>query len=458
MEQNKNIFRLCFMIDFIERKMLMLAQERGIAMVATVHVLHKRPNEIGSFLRVGHTGHRKLENLIAASRLRFRRFVFDAAHIEQQHDLLKTLQQAGSEIVLDPNVAEMATAGRFGSSVSHLPWGNPDRPWQPSDFGKTRNLDTAKAIAEFAVRNDIDVVLAPAHCIESVPSDWISVDARLCEELRHELDRMGGKRIAIDCQIITTNTLLKDVSARDTLVAAARDLPAENLWIRASGFGATATGAGTRAFIESVRGFHDIRKPVIADYAGGLASLAAVAFGAVGGISHGMIQKEAFQIGVWKRPTKGGGVTKRIYVPELDRYLKEDQINALFSIRGTRSRFGCNDAACCAHGTEDMIENPHRHFIIQRSQQIKALSEIPEARRAEYFLLHDMDRSVRSARLASRLKFDDANLTRLILETKKRLINLRDPLGDLLSESSSATRSSTPTFRGRDQVVRSSVG
>jgi hypothetical protein len=427
-------------------------------MVATVHVLHRRSSEIGSFLRVGHTGHRKLESLIAASRLRFRRFVFDAAHIEQQHDLLKTLQLAGSEIVLDPNVAEMATAGRFGSSVSHLPWGNPDRPWQPGDFGRTRNLDTARAIAEFAVRNGVDVVLAPAHCIESVPSDWIAVDARLCEELRHELDRMGGKRIAIDCQVITTNTLLKDAAARDTFAAAARDLPAENLWIRASGFGATATGAASRAFIESARGFHDIGKPIVADYAGGLAGLAAVAFGGVGGLSHGMIQKEAFQIGAWKRPTKGGGVTKRVYVPELDRYLKEDQISALFAIRGTRSRFGCNDAACCAHGSEDMIENPHRHFIIQRSQQIKALSEIPEARRAEHFLLHDLDRSVRSARLASRLKFNDESLTKLFLETKKRLVNLRDPLGDLLSASSSATRSLAPKFRGRNQAVKSSVG
>jgi len=50
-------------------------------MTATVHVLHSNPSPIGSYLRVGHTGHRKLEALIAASRLRFRSFVFDAAHI-----------------------------------------------------------------------------------------------------------------------------------------------------------------------------------------------------------------------------------------------------------------------------------------------------------------------------------------------------------------------------------------
>ena len=49
-------------------------------MTATLHVLHSKGQTIGGFLRVGHTGHRKLEALIAASRLRFRRFVFDAAH------------------------------------------------------------------------------------------------------------------------------------------------------------------------------------------------------------------------------------------------------------------------------------------------------------------------------------------------------------------------------------------
>jgi hypothetical protein len=120
-------------------------------MTASVHVLHPNQQEIGGFLRIGHTGHRKLETLLAANRLHFRRFVFDAAHIDEQIELVKSLHARGSEILLDPNSAEMAMLGRFGSSVSKLPWGNPDKPWQPSDFGKGRNVDTAKAIAEFAI-------------------------------------------------------------------------------------------------------------------------------------------------------------------------------------------------------------------------------------------------------------------------------------------------------------------
>jgi hypothetical protein len=177
------------MIDFCEMKM----HGDRITMSATVHVLHSKPSVVGSYLSVGHTGHRKLEALIAASRLEFRSFVFDAAHIDEQKDLLSALQRAGCEIVLDPNAAETAAVGRFDSSASALPWGNPDRPWEPNDFGKKRNLDTAKAITDFVMRHDVDAILAPAHCIETFPNPWLSIDLGLCEELRHELDRAGGQ-------------------------------------------------------------------------------------------------------------------------------------------------------------------------------------------------------------------------------------------------------------------------
>jgi hypothetical protein len=325
------------MIDFCEKEMHGDARRR-ITMTATVHVLHSKPSPVGSYLRVGHTGHRKLEALIAASRLHFRSFVFDAAHIDGQRDLLSTLQRGGCEIVLDPNAAETAAVGRFDSSASALPWGNPDRPWEPSDFGKERNLDTAKSIADFVVRHNVDAVLAPAHCMETFPNAWLSIDLRLCEELRHELDRAGAKHVSIDFQIITTNTLLKDQSVRETLVASIRHVPTDNIWLRASGFGAPATGSATRSFIESSRSFHDVGMPIVADYAGGFSALAAAAFGGVGGLCHGIGQKEAFRMSDWKKPISGGGGSaKRIYIPELDRSFKKEQLDALFAIRGTRA-------------------------------------------------------------------------------------------------------------------------
>ena len=64
-------------------------------MLATVHVLHPSPSVIGGFLRVGHTGHRRLEALHAAGKLNFNRFVFDAAHLDEQIELLKALKARG---------------------------------------------------------------------------------------------------------------------------------------------------------------------------------------------------------------------------------------------------------------------------------------------------------------------------------------------------------------------------
>jgi hypothetical protein len=424
-------------------------------MVASIHVLHPQPDPIAGFLRVGHTGHRKLEGLHASGRLPCRRFVFDAAHLEEQHDLLRLLKGSECEIVLDSNFAEMAMLGRFGSAIAKLPWANQERPWEPSDFERGRNLDPAKGIAEFAVKHGVSVVLAPAHFIESSECNWKKVDRRMCEALRLELDKAGGGEIEIDYQLITTSALLKDDQKRKDLIEGIDALPIDNVWLRTSGFGANATGVGTRHFIEAVRGLHQIDRPLIADGVGGFPALAAAAFGAIGGISHGVGQKESFNANRWKRPaTSGGGSQVRVYVHELDRYFTASQLNAIFDAKGGRPRFGCNDQSCCRHGTEDMIENSHGHFIRQRSRQLDDLSSVPETRRAEHFLLRHLDPAVRSARLGARLRVSDERVATAISNAKKRLVRLRDALADLQAQNGVVSCSRSPRSRGKTHQIR----
>ncbi|MBY0532021.1 MAG: hypothetical protein K2P86_08630 [Xanthobacteraceae bacterium] len=428
-------------------------------MSATVHVLHPPSSAIGAFLRVGHTGFRKLEALLAANRLPIRRVVFDAAHIGEQVDLLKALRSRGYETVLDPNCAEMATSARFDSAVGNLPWGNSDRPWTPQDFSQARNLDTAKALADFAVSYGVDAVLAPTHLIESTPSPWLAVDLKLSEALRRELDRSGGKNVAIDYQLITTNAVLKDPTNTDLFVSELQHLPIDNIWLRSSGFGASATGTATRAFIEAAQRFHQANRPLVADFAGGFSGIAAAALGAIAGLSSGVGQKENFRSGDWKKPqAKGGGSAKRIYIPELDRYFKEDQLERFFETKGARARFGCNDQSCCPHGIEDMIDKPHVHFITQRSRQIENLSSIPESRRGEHFLLHHLDPAIRSARQGAKLKIADDEISKVVSDAKKRLILLRDPLSDVHANSGSKSRSRALRFRGSPQKTNKATG
>ena len=195
----------------------------------------------------------------------------------------------------------------------------------------------------------------------------------------------------------------------------------------------------------------------MADCAGGFAALASLAFGAVGGISHGVGQKEGFRASDWKKPPGGGSNKRRIYIPELDRHFPEDQLSAIFAARG-RSRFGCNDPSCCPHGIDDMIENPHAHFITQRSRQLDSLSVVPDAKRAEHFLLRHLEPAVRSARLGSRLKIADDDTRRLVDDARKRLVALRDTLDDLESRGNIATRSSPVAFRGGGRVASAILG
>jgi hypothetical protein len=105
-----------------------------------------------------------------------------------------------------------------------------------------------------------------------------------------------------------------------------------------------------------------------------------------------------------------------------------------------------------------MMENPQAHFITQRSRQLADLSDVPELRRAEHLLLNHLDKAVRTARLASRLRSSDAALVKTLTATKTRLVGLHDALGDLRSTNSSATRSRTPKFRGNFANSSSAVG
>jgi hypothetical protein len=416
---------------------------------SNVHILHPTSPPLAGYLRVGHTGHHKLEALHAADRLGFSRLVFDAAYTGRQADFLHAQKMAGREIVIDLNVAETAMPGRFASTVKKLPWGNPDRPWIPGDFGATRNNDFAKRFAEFVTNIGPSAVLAPVHKAEG--GKWRSIDLRATERLRMELDRAGAKDVAIDYLVIIEAREFRDDEKRAAALDGVSDLPVQNLWVRVSGFGATSTGARTRNLIEAARCLQDPGLPLVLDMAGGFAGISTLAFGAFGGISHGAAQHESFDLADWRKPPngKGGGAYPRAYVSELDRYLTEPQLQAFFAVRGTRTRFACADSSCCAHGYQDMLENGHAHFITQRSRQLEALSKIPPSRRAENFLLRQLDPAVRSTRQASKLKFSDDGVQKLVGDAKSRLTRLRDALGALHeADGAAAPASASPRFRG----------
>ena len=95
-----------------------------------------------------------------------------------------------------------------------------------------------------------------------------------------------------------------------------------------------------------------------------------------------------------------------------------------------------------------MLDNGHAHFITQRSRQIEEIARVPEARRAEHFLLRQLDPAVRSTCQASKLKLPDEAVRKLVNASKSRLDRFRDALGALhATETEDVSRSRSPAFR-----------
>ena len=395
--------------------------------------LTPRPEPIGHFIRIGGNGHRQLETLQGSGKLQLDRVVADAASFKAQKDLLGSLRNSGTEITLDTRIAELSEVGSYVQSAQWLSCVERSRPLIPADFAGDRSDRIVAEIAEFAIRNAFDAVLAPSHFVTDARNPWWPIDIKLCQHLRRALDQMGGAHVRIDYPLITTYRSLREPEQRRAFIAVMNDLPYSNLWLRISGFGADATGIAVRRSISAIADLHSIRRPIVADHVGGLVGLALVAFGATGAVAHGVAEKERFAGQQWlsPKPKGGGGHVGRIYIRALDRYFKIDDAQQLMELGSARRLLACADRDCCPLGVEDTFKNPKGHFLTQRSSQLADLSRIHESRRVDRFLNHHLAQAARIARQAARLSPNSPSLARVLLENTVRIDLMRAILEDL---------------------------
>ena len=147
---------------------------------------------IACFLRIGEA-HRKLADIDAAERLPARRVVIDASRFRYQQELISALREAGAEIVLDTEAAELASLAKCGGHSRLAPWAPRDgRPLGPDYFRRGSATDSIGKIAAFAVEGGFDRILAPSHYLgDPHHNNWLAVDREACLRLRTALDREG---------------------------------------------------------------------------------------------------------------------------------------------------------------------------------------------------------------------------------------------------------------------------
>ena len=415
-------------------------------MAENVVYLHGQPSPIGHFLRVGMTGHRQLETLLGAGTPVPNRVVLEAAATERQRELIQSLHEAGAELTLDTNVAELASLGRFAGAVKDAPWANSSAALTAEDLRPGANRDVIGQIARFAVAQGFHAVLAPTHILEGSPDPLFGVDRDATAALRLALDAEGGAKLDIHYELNIKNAALRDPAHRRAFIQGLSDVPYTSLWLRISGFGADTTPIGLRHNIAAMLDFLRLERPIVVDGVGGLAGLAVAAFGAAGGICHGVAEKERFNSNSWSKPPKKGGRgrEKRVLVAGLDRLLSYTQIDALMGAPGARNLLSCSDRGCCPMGLEDMLKSPKAHYLRQRVRQIADLERVPETRRVRHFIDSELTPVERTARRATKLKVNDPSLTKLLERNGDRLDKMQGVLEDLARTVDGAPRALAP--------------
>jgi hypothetical protein len=405
---------------------------------------------LGHFVRIGNTGYQQIEELLEKGRVAIDRAVFDAGLMDRQEGLFRGLARAGSDLILDPNVAELSSLRHFDGALKTAPWAIAGRPLSLEDFRGIQGLERIGRIAEFAVKYKFHTVLAPTHLLMTGSRDAaFRLDLELSEKLRTALDAAGGESIAIDYPLILAAGVLKDAKFSEAFVRAVQNLPIENVWVRSSGFGSTVTPIAIVRYVRSLREFLPASRPIIVDGAAGLAGLAALAFGAAVGLAHGIGVHESFKASEWqnKRPKTGGGQPKRILINSLDRQLKAEQMQAILNATNGRRIITCNEPHCCPSGLKDMQDYPKAHYLYQRRHPIEVLSRVPYGRRGDHFVTRIVGAAVDQARSLDRLRITDYSTKKTITESRDRVERIYEVL-EYFHANNDITEH-VPSLRGR---------
>ena len=412
-------------------------------------IVRSVPDPLGLYLRPGHNDHRTLLNFLAKGNKSFFGVVFDPTKHDRHSELREQILDSNLDAILDPRTIRSSLPGAFSPSMGTLPWGK-ERPHIYEDFEGVSGRRLIGSIASFACDHGFTQVMAPTHYINTIDGPWLKHDINSTIQLRNFLDKNGGAKIPLIYPLTIPYSMFKNINERRTLIHMLEQLPINSIWLLIDRVGRNSTATAARNYIDAARDFHSLGIPIVADHMGGAIGLSLLAFGAVGGIAHGIMQNESLQANSWKKPRKEGGKfskQKRIYVPAIDAMLLEKEAIILLNSRRAKAHFACNDSKCCPRGVKDMIENHAQHFLYQRVHEVGGLSQIPETLRPQRFLEQHMRPATDKALAATQVKWNDEKIEKKMQNNRKHLDTLRIALGDCAAKHPPRSFSLHPKMR-----------
>jgi hypothetical protein len=412
------------------------------------------PDPLGLYIRAGRVDQKELQSFITSGAAAFTGVVFEAKRVGQQQELLSLVLERGLDAVLDPQTQPMATIGGYAKSMDGLPWSK-KRPHALADLATAfQQRQMAEDIAKFAILHGFTQVIAPTHLVSGPDDPWLSIDIALVKALRSVLDRQGAGHVQLHYSLALSYEAFRTTPKRLAILEQLRRAMVDGLWLNISSCGSDSSPTAITRYGDAAADFHSLGIPIVADHVGGLMGLSLLAFGAVGGLSHGVTLGERFDTGSWHKLPEGKpfGAKTRVYLPTLDLMLSRVDAERFFEAGGGRARsaFGCRDTNCCRRGIDDMMQAPARHFLYQRTQQVAGLGQIPESIRPTEFLEDRLRPASDAALIAAKLTLPE-DLAQKAAKQAKRLNDMRTTLGPYAKkrrDSSFARHPVTRTARG----------
>nr|WP_306264948.1 hypothetical protein [Pararhizobium sp. IMCC3301] len=367
---------------------------------------------IAQYVRLGELSYRKVADLAAARVIQSRRFVVDASKIAYQKDIIQMLQGLETEIVLDPRTIELSSRRKCKGLASTAPWAPLERgsPLTPDIFRAKHPTDIYGAIARCAVQNGVSAVLSPTHFLADPGFDgWYEIDRQGCHLLRKALDDEGGKAIVIDYLIAARLADFNDEAFQAKIMPVLADLPYENLWVRSSMSSPDTGPTNAQRLVRTLARWHNMGRPIVMDYMGGLTGEALLAMNVVSGIAHGFGEQSTFTTSKWtnspeeRDKDKRGGRATRIGLTSLGRTVTTAELEVLLSAHGAKSALLPNDRSILPNGVDDLRNDPRRFNVCDAQRRIAAISGVPTVNRPDHFADKRMREVVATAKKAAKL-------------------------------------------------------
>jgi len=415
-----------------------------------LRIVRPAPDPLGLYIRAGRTDQKELQTFITSRALAFTGVVFEAKRATHQKELLTLVLEEGLDAVLDPQTQQMATIGGYAIGMDKLPWSK-KRPHARDDLAtEFQQRQMAEEIVQFAIRHGFTQVLAPSHLISGPDDPWLAIDVALTNVVRSVLEKHRPGHVQVHYSLALSYEAFRTAPKRLAVLGLLRRASIDGLWLNVDGCGSDSSPTAMTRYCDAAADFQALGVPIVADHAGGLMGLSLLAFGGVGGLSHGITLGERFDTGSWQRkPLRTPfGAKTRVYIPQIDLMLDRVDAEKFFESGGGRARsaFGCRDSNCCHRGIDDMLQAPARHFLYQRTPQVAGLSRVPESLRPAQFLEEYVRPASDAALVATKVVLPD-DLKKKAIKQAKRLNDLRTTLGPYPRERRDASFALHPVMR-----------